>query len=266
MDPSTRLEQRRLKFSKDASKKILDDPLSDKSLISRGSDLSILQKDQTAREQLLSRIKKSQDKHTVDHGLRKLREAIVSVFNDSRDDPTLIAFVYEVYQLSYDYFFREQDFTKLGNLVLNFMFQKFPADSHFQQLYALYSSHVESNLSKCISILANNRRPSITVQERQLIRLSSIYLINLESPSQWFFILSHLPRRQIQFLTSIAAFQHMKERCYKYIKTCYNQVTLDYVLDSWFYNMVGNSDIPNDWPLESIGGVQTLVLKRGTKT
>ncbi|GAV55777.1 hypothetical protein ZYGR_0AY01700 [Zygosaccharomyces rouxii] len=266
MDSTVRLEQRRLKFSKDAGKRIRDDPLSDKSLVSRGSNLRILQEDQTAREQLLSRVKKLQDDHTLEHGLRKLREVVISVFDVNREDPRFIALVHKVYQLSYDYFFGRQDFLKLGNLVLSSMFHNFPGDPSFQQLYALYASHVELDLSKCISILTQVRRSSITVQERQLIRLSSIYLINLESPSQWFSILSRLPKKQVQFLTSIPAFQHMKDRCFQYLKICYNQITLDYVLGNWFYNMVGNADIPSDWPLETVGGVQTIVLKKRTKT
>lgn len=133
-------------------------------------------------------------------------------------------------------------------------------------MYALYVSHVESNLSKCISILTDFYRSRITVQERQLIRFSSIYLISLESPFQWFCILSRLPKKQAQFLPSIPAFQHMKDRCFQYLKICYNQITVDYVLNNYFYDMVGNSDIPADWSLETIGGVQTFVLKKRTKT
>lgn len=268
MDSSTRIEQRKLKFSRSSAKRILDDPLKDESLISRGSSSNLLnlQRDQSAREQLLSRIKKLQDGHTFEHGLRKLREVTLSVFDENKQDPNFIALVHQVYQLSYEYFFKKQDFAKLGNLVFNPMFHNFPENSFFQQLYALYASHVESDLSKCISILTYDTPSHIPAQERQLIRLSSIYLANLESPSQWFYILSRLPKNQLQFLTSIPAFKHMKDRCFQYLKICYNQISLDYSLRSWFYGMIEESDIPNDWPLETIRGTQTLVFKGRRKT
>lgn len=79
MDSAAGLEQRRFKFSEDTSARITSDPLSDNSLINRGSNLRILQKDQASREQLLSRIKKLQAERTFEHSLRRLGEVIISI-------------------------------------------------------------------------------------------------------------------------------------------------------------------------------------------
>lgn len=83
IDSAAGLEQRRLKFFENTSARITSDPLSDNLLVSRGSDLRILPKDQTSREQLLSRIKKLQDERTFEQGLRKLRELIIMVFDEN---------------------------------------------------------------------------------------------------------------------------------------------------------------------------------------
>ncbi|CDF87550.1 BN860_08966g1_1 [Zygosaccharomyces bailii CLIB 213] len=261
-DPRT--EKRRLRFSQEARDAILRDPLRDGSLLSRSSTSSAreLQTSQQAREQLLLLLQSQKDRVLLEHGLRKLREIIVSVFQECKDDTNFLKLVHKTYNMSYDFFLEDRQFHKLGAVVLNFMATNFPC-SPYRELYALHCSHVGSNLNECIKVLMGDP-PSYKLDElhRQLILLSSIYVANMDSPSRWFQILMTLPTHLRKYLIAIPAYSHMRTRCLQHVRKCYNQISIDFLLKYWFHGMAIKSDIQHEWQAEVNCTSQMIVFRR----
>lgn len=260
----SRAEKRRLKFSQEARDAILRDPLRDGSLLSRSSTSSVreLQTSQQAREQLLLQLQSQKDRVLLEHGLRKLREIIVSVFQGCKDDISFLELVHKTYNMSYDFFLEERQFNKLGAVVLSFMATNFPC-SPYRELYALHSSHVGNNLNECIKVLAGDP-PLYKLDKlhRQLILLSSIYVANMDSPSRWFQILMTLPTHLHKYLVAIPAYSHMRTRCLQHVRRCYNQISLDFLLNYWFHGMATKSDIQREWHAEVNHTSQMIVFRR----
>lgn len=262
----SQVEKRRLKFSQEARDAILQDPLRDVSLLSRCNAAGVqeLQSSQLARESLLEQLRSQENLELLEHGLRKLREVIVSVFDEQESNRNFLELVHETYEMSYNLFMRQGQFYKLGVIVLSFMATKFP-QSLYRQLYALHASHVANDLNKCINILVGNP-PSYILPEsqRRLILLSSIYVERVDSPARWFEILVSLPARQRELLTAAPAFCTMQERCFQYVQKCYNQISVNFLLNHWFYNTASKADIPTEWQVEG-PDTQTLMLRQQRK-
>lgn len=108
-----RIERRKAKFSDASRINILSDPLKDKALLSRSDagaesiSIANLKGSAEARKRLFKEIKERWNENNEDpliaHGLRKLREIIISLYRSLKNDPSFISFAYEVNVTSINY-------------------------------------------------------------------------------------------------------------------------------------------------------------------
>lgn len=261
--------QRRLKkFSAAARDRIISDPVNDRALLSRSSSGSVdaLLNSSKARTQLLLHLKQGAvDDSQLEHGLRKLREVIVSLYELNKEDSVFLQQTKDVYKMSYDYYFARRDYGKLGNLVLKFMYTKLSstASTEYADLYLLHVSHIERDLGK--SLLLMKRRKSIDKQTSKLLRLSLIFNCQTESPSEWFKLLAEISENSLlyQFLRHSQAYKEIERRCFETIRKSYNQLSVDFLLQHWFHSSLSHSELLKQYPITtSPSGHQIIQFKR----
>lgn len=269
----TRKLLRLQKFSTTARDKIINDPLNDRALLSRSSSSSLeeLLKSPEARDQLLNQLREISSKSEavnnsqLEHGLRKLREVIVSVYEQNKEDYAFLQTANDVYQLSYNYYLNKKDFGKLGNLVLKFMFTHLSSDSNreYADIYILHVSHNENDIGKCLELIG--RQATITNDARRLLGLSLIYSKRTECPSKWFQLLAEMPESSLayKFLKRSPAYSEMQTRCIAVVSKCYNQISVEFLLRQWFYGFLSPSEISQRCQTRTTSsGTQIIEFKR----
>lgn len=238
-----RLRRRKQKFSAEASRSIINNPLSDVSLLSRSNNSSVinsLRDDPAVRDGLISDIEGIFDDvhkdHQAEHGLRKLREILSSL----REDVTVDKDIYwrqtsTVYELSYNYYLKKGIISKLGGLVLRPIVDWFPQDRKldFIPIYDLFLSHFEKDINKCVDEILK-RSSTITEKETVIIKMANIYVLNSDSTSVWFHLYHTLSPFQQQFLKLSNIFDEMVQRSLKNVTFCYNQLSLSTLSELWF--------------------------------
>lgn len=255
-DDAQRKLRRLQKFSSTARDRIINDPLTDRALLSRSasSNLDGLLNSQRLREQLLQQLKAkrleaTKDDAQIEHGLRKLREVIVSVSEQHKSDSQFIKFSLDVYKMSYDFYLSKREYQKLGNLVLAFMATKLPSEltADYRVVYVLHLSHIENNMGKCIKMieLEYGRHGRIDDMLRKLLRLSLIYTNHTECPSEWFKLLASFPVGSpvYEFLRPSPAYAGMLKRCLVMVGKCYNQISTGYLLEGWLHNFLEKTEL-----------------------
>ncbi|KAG0656490.1 hypothetical protein C6P45_002660 [Maudiozyma exigua] len=242
---STPMERRKLKFSTAKRDEIQNNLLKDAALLSRSqgtnTQLESLKTDHKKREQLLRQIKNETNDSNIEHGLRKLREIIVSIIPGSRNDKRFLSFAEDVYIMSYEFFFKRKEWGKLGGIVLEF-FKDNLLDAYynkgFLQVYVLYLSHIENNLTKSMEELLRINSNELIDENRYILDLSVIYCRKTQSPRNWFRILqeSQLQKRYgraYQLIVDSGKVNEMQERSYKIASVSYNQLGMETFEQQW---------------------------------
>ncbi|CAB4256746.1 similar to Kazachstania africana KAFR_0F03500 hypothetical protein [Maudiozyma barnettii] len=276
---STPLERRKLKFSNTTRDEIRNDLLKDVALLSRSQgpnqQLESLKTDATKRVQLLSQIKEETDDSNIEHGLRKLREIIVSMMSDGGHDNQLLTFAEEVYIMSYAFFLRRKEWGKVGGIVLEFAKDNLHDlfyERGFLEVYILYLSHLEHNLTKCIDMILQGQKYNIIKIHTALLRLSVIYCDETSPPTLWFRILQESQLKEkypqaYQLLEYSGKIAEMQERCFNIIKVSYNQISWQYLEEDWLLGIPMNenlrSTIENTYLIiMNNNGSRTIMLKK----
>ncbi|QLQ79818.1 hypothetical protein HG537_0C04670 [Torulaspora globosa] len=252
---STRL-RRLQKFSIEARDRIINDPLNDRALLSRSSSSSLdyLRSSVKAREELLEHIKAiwTQDNRTkdnqVEHGLRKLREVIISIFEQHNQDQEFILFTFDVYRLSYEYYHVKKEHHKLSNLVLASMVTNIPRNlvAEYAETYAICISHIERDTGKCLEFVNKwHSYGKLDDSYKRYVRMSMILNNRTESPEKWFELLKETPSSLLAYklLRSTSAFIEMRDRCFTTVSRCYNQISVNFLLHYWLHDFLDEPEL-----------------------
>lgn len=235
----TFIDKRKQKFSKEAIEKIRNDFLQDASLLSRqqnSDNFSKLLTSQSAREKLLMEIKTCSNTDLIEHGLRKLREVIVSLWDSKETDPSFIKFAQNVYVESYKFSLGANKLNMVGNIVLQFLIEKLPQfakEKGFLTVYIIYISHIEMDMNKAISLMLKYDY----LKETLLILITS-YCFNKTKPDEWFQVLvdSYIDDKLVvEFLEAAGKITELQERCLGACKKSYNQLSLSAFSELWLH-------------------------------
>lgn len=247
------MDRRKQKFSKESTEKIRNNFLLDVSLLSRqqnAKDFTKLLNLQSERDKLLFQIQDCSNDELIEHGLRKLREVVVAIWDSNKDDPIFIHFVQNVYVESYNFFLRVNKINMIGNIVLEFLVKNLPQfakERGFLTIYILYVSHVEMDINKSILVMLN-----FDFWEENLINLATFYCIRKTKPDKWFQILTENyinDQLVIEFLEVTGKITELQERCLTVCSKSYNQLSLNAFNQIWLHN----------YPLNSI--IETKIIK-----
>lgn len=264
-----RLERRRQKFSEETRDNILNSPLRDEALLSKSTNAGIesLVASQDLREKFLCQLKhKNADQR--EHGLRKLREIIVSIYDQNKSDRSFVEQAYEVYKMSYDFYLQKRDFNKVANLVLSFMVTHLPLDMtvEYAEINIISLSHVTRDMDMCIRSvrdMAHGSTPSELLNS--LLEMSVIYMYQTSSPRRWFKILSAFDTESpiYSYVTRSKAFMEMRRRNFEQIAKCYNQIPVGFLIDRWFSNMITADEVRSlhDF-VTTPNGAEVIVFKK----
>lgn len=273
------MERRRLKFSNAKRDEIQNDLLKDVALLSRSQgtnkQLESLKTDSNKRDQLLSQIKNHTNDSDIEHGLRKLREIIVSILPDSRSDKDLLLFVEDVYITSYEFFLRRKEWGKIGGIALEFIkdnLHDLYYKKGFLQVYVLYLSHIENNLSKSMEETLKLDSNKYNDENMYLVDLSVVYCMNTQPPNRWFKLLqqSQLQKqypRAYELLLESGKIKEMQDRSFEIVKVSYNQLSMQTFERQWLLQTRINNHLRNEIEStyvirENKDGTNTMLLKQ----
>lgn len=251
MSSLTAMERRKQKFSQDSINKIKGNYLLDASLLSRSqrdSNLNILLTDQTEREKFLTQIKETDSLNLREHGLRKLREIIVSIFESHKNDLKFIQLVKESYQLSYNLFLNQKKFNQIGGIVLSFLVENISDlanDMGFLQLYILYLSHWEHDILKSIDTLQRYKHLISNNEYKCLIQLCLTFCEGTNPPNEWFQLINYYKDNKLimEFFTKTDIILQVQKKCLTMCQKSYNQLSSEVFNDLWLSNTPLESEV-----------------------
>ncbi|CCK70115.1 uncharacterized protein KNAG_0D03690 [Huiozyma naganishii CBS 8797] len=231
-------EKRRQKFSQESLNRIKNDQLLDTGLLSRSQSSAAykrLQESHEDRVALFNQIKSldgTTQMSTKAHGLRKLREIIISVFDSKKENPVFIEFVFKVYTLTYEVYMEQRDFDKIGGIVLEMLMRYLPdqcVQNGFADLYVVYLSHWENNIAKAYDVI-RTIRSGLTSRE-PLLQLCSLFYGETGAPRYWFQILQEQFNENsnqwiIPFLKKSGVIDKMQKRTLMICAKSYNQLSM----------------------------------------
>ncbi|SCV00613.1 LANO_0F07756g1_1 [Lachancea nothofagi CBS 11611] len=275
MDNKEALAKRKLAFSENARRQILHDQLRDSSLLSRSASTNIalrqLQRDQCARDDFLKEIETQEEQapnsSLVEHGLRKLREIIVAAGSNICRDPKFLDFATRVYEKTVKYYCKHREAHKSYPSIrfyVDNLLQHAISNSLSQQMVAccaLYISHGEGNLTRCLTLLNSHMLNSDLYEPSKT--LSLVYCIQNQPPSVWFKVVSELPDSSLIriFISALPAFQKMQQRTMKMISVCYNQLSVSFLSVYWFHGMWKDLEhyVSQNWTIETLQNSTKIV-------
>lgn len=239
------MENRTKKFSQESIHRIKGNHLLDTSLLSRSqvnSGLNGLIADQREREKLFYDIVHTDNIEVKEHGLRKLREIIISVFESQKNDSAFIDLVKSCYQLTYEIFLEEQKYIQIGGIVFPFLINNMPELAYtmgFVELYILYLSHWELNLFKSIDILKQCKTLLSKQEYQYLLRMVLIFSQDIEPPNMWFQLLKFYNSNKLimDFLNKTQIVQKIQFRCLDMCQRSYSQLSFDVFKQIWLQNV-----------------------------
>ncbi|SCU92711.1 LAME_0F01156g1_1 [Lachancea meyersii CBS 8951] len=273
MSHDTRLEKRRFKFSEHARQQILNHQLHDQFLLSRSGainkNLHLLQNDQAARMRLWTEIEAQEsldgNSPLIEHGLRKLREIIITVDSESYCDVEFRTLAARVCEKTVQFYSRRGEHHKsypfLKFYVHNLLIYD-ASEALSQELAiccALYISHYAHDISLCLSLL-RSQMSDFTLHEL-CKTLSLVYCIKNEPSCVWFRAMTQIPASSLvrQFLETLPAFEEMKQRTIQMVSSSYNQISISFLSAYWFSGLWADLEpqISQKWSIET--------LKTGTR-
>lgn len=278
MDADTEtLKRRREKFSKESLRAVKDDPLKDVSLLSRGNtqadeQLNTMEK----REAFILRLSKlDDDKESLEHGLRKIREVLVSCFDSESHNARFIFLCEQVYQMTYDLLLAQQKIDKLALTVLEFIVSNQNSfheefQISFWYIYILYFGLSVQDLEKCLAVAVELRRTNYKYDSQTLdsiLDLALVYNLENDSPAQWFSTLSHIKSdKLLKFIDATGALNDMHMRCLKLVTRCYNQISMEFLQNYWFCSaslpIAVRNIVSRDYLVTENEGHQVIHFKR----
>ncbi|CCE65302.1 hypothetical protein TPHA_0K01690 [Tetrapisispora phaffii CBS 4417] len=264
-DLSVIVARRREKFSKGARDRILNDSLNDTALLSRSSQngtagITALQRDQSKRVQFFKSLKDEYDQDAINDPkgfelkLRKLREIIVSVYDENRRDSQFLQLAEDAYILSYKFMVEHHNNSASLVSILEFMINNnLKCSKKFLPTYIIYITHSLKNLETALQLNYKYYYETDSLLYYTLLRSSLIYVQSTESPSEWFKILAdikiaivgadELSQENIlfQYLINSEHMEVMKLKTLSHLSKCFNQLPLAYAVDQLFCNFIDKS-------------------------
>lgn len=275
MSSLTAMERRKQKFSQESINRIKGNYLLDATLLSRShqdSNLNILLTDQTEREVFLAQIKETNSLDLKEHGLRKLREIIVSIFESHKDDHKFTQLIKECYQLSYNLFLNQKKFNQIGGIVLSFLVENMSdlaKDLGFLQLYILYLSHWENDILKSIDTLQRYRDLVPNEEYNCLMQLCLTFCQGTNPPNEWFQLLNYYKNNKLimEFFTKTSIISQMQNNCLAMCQKSYNQLSSEVFNDLWLNNIPLESELEqtarNSFAFETLSnGSEMMYFKK----
>lgn len=278
-EENERLRLRKEKFSSKARAAILNDPLKDRALLSRMSGnhegIQELQQNEDSREEFWKTImlKYEQDPGSdlISHGLRKIREVIVSIFQSHLSDERFLNFTLEVSTTSLDYYLDKGDISNIFICLEFALYTLRPVMEYkhhldeFSACYALYVSHVDNNIEKSLRLSTEYLKDTEYYQTCN--NLSMIYCTRCYPPSKWFKIVSELLHGSLlrRFIMALPSFELMKENTLALVGKCYNQIPLIFLENGWFAGMFNNIEdtVSRRWDIETKpSGNRVVIFKK----
>ncbi|CAL9728890.1 hypothetical protein MOUN0_F01046 [Monosporozyma unispora] len=251
MSSLTAMERRKQKFSQDSINKIKGNYLLDATLLSRSqgdSNLGSLMTNQTEREKFLTQIKETDSTNLKEHGLRKLREIVVSIFNSQRNDSRFIQLMKECYQLSYALFLDQKKFNQIGGVVLPFLVENLPklaTEMGYLQLYILYLSHWKKDILKSIDCLLKYKSLILSEEFTCLMQLSLTFCERTNPPSEWLKLLAFYKDNKdiMNFFSKTNIILQVQNNCLTMCQKSYNQLSLIVFKELWLQNIPLESEV-----------------------
>ncbi|KAG0657482.1 hypothetical protein C6P44_004643 [Monosporozyma unispora] len=245
------MERRKQKFSQDSINKIKGNYLLDATLLSRSqgdSNLGSLMTNQTEREKFLTQIKETDSTNLKEHGLRKLREIVVSIFNSQRNDSRFIQLMKECYQLSYALFLDQKKFNQIGGVVLPFLVENLPklaTEMGYLQLYILYLSHWKKDILKSIDCLLKYKSLILSEEFTCLMQLSLTFCERTNPPSEWLKLLAFYKDNKdiMNFFSKTNIILQVQNNCLTMCQKSYNQLSLIVFKELWLQNIPLESEV-----------------------
>lgn len=239
------MENRIKKFSPASIDRIKGNHLLDISLLSRSqldSNLNGLILNQKEREKLFYDIIHTDDIEVKEHGLRKLREIIISVFESQKNDSAFINLIKSCYQLTYEIFLEKQKYVQIGGIVFPFLINNIPEIAYtmgFMELYIIYLSHWELNLPKSIDVLEQCKMFLSKPEYQNLLRMVLIFCQEIEPPSTWLQLLKFYKSSKLimDFLNETKTIQKVQFKCLDMCQKSYNQLSFDVFKQLWIQNI-----------------------------
>ena len=276
---TSRMDKRRQKFSNTRRDEIQNDLLRDVSLLSRSDgnnkQLEALKADKRKQAELLEQIRKETNDHNIEHGLRKLREIIVSTINQ-RNETSFTEFAEQVYVISFEFFLRRKEWVKLGGIVLEFMQEHLPnlfTTGGFLEAYIVYLAHSDHNLPKAIDMMLQYTSiPNL----QDLVYMGAIYNYQCAPPTQWFctaqrYNLQEQHSHAYNILSLSGTITEMQDRCFNVVCKSYNQLSWEFFEEYWLASIpmaqTLKDRIESSYTVQkNTNGTQTILLKKPRTT
>ncbi|SCU87584.1 LAMI_0D06656g1_1 [Lachancea mirantina] len=183
------------------------------------------------------------ESETIGHGLRLLREVLVSVYarDGNRSNSHFITFCIDVFLLSLKYHISNKQPTRVAPiLIFVATHQELATDPRCVEIlacYVLYISHMDNDVAKsveiCIQFLHDSKLKDTC------LRLSLIYCARTEPLANWFEIVAATPESSLlrQFIEALPAFEHVKSKYLAELSRCYNQISLAFLSGKYFHGL-----------------------------
>ncbi|AGO11013.1 AaceriAFR487Cp [[Ashbya] aceris (nom. inval.)] len=224
--------RRRAKFSDAARTAILGNVLADRALLSRSGNataaLEALRTDAGARERLLDEIRAlyahEPTAELVGHGLRKLREVLVSA-RAGAGDARSRELAQEAFELSVQYYVGTEDWPRsaacLEHLAAAGCAARAPQHA---ACLALYRAHMEGDPAGALDLVCTHQHTDVRLFAacREVIALSG-------QPVLWYSAVAQLAEPVRAFLLRLPSTQRLQDDTLAVLSCAYNQLPLEFV-------------------------------------
>ncbi|AAS53858.2 AFR487Cp [Eremothecium gossypii ATCC 10895] len=263
-----RQARRRAKFSDAARTAILGDVLADRGLLSRAGSataaLDALRTDAGARARLLDEVRAlhSQDPtaELVGHGLRKLREVLVSV-RASAGDARARELAQETFELSVQYYVDTENWPYAASC-LEYLAGAAAGDRAAQHVscLALYRALMDRDPAAALDLIRAHcaARPHLFAACIDAIALSG-------QPVLWYAAAARLPAPVRAFVLRLPAAQRLQEDALLVLGRAYNQLPLEFVERACFCELGCRlqEELARRWAIATgPAGQKTVYFKR----
>lgn len=249
-DEKARIARRKAKFSEQRRQELLDDPLKDKSLLSRSTAdnettvMMRLKTNQTVRDQMFVQIQElarsgNSDDEVIEHGLRKLREIIVSIYHSEKRNDEFMNSVKNVYIYSIEFYLgrRPVNWTKLVNILEAFVRKVsgvLECKEHGSAL-VLYEAIEQQQYGRSLQIIQGHEKQ---LWDPVLCRLI-VKSCATDNFHLWFYALSKLDDKTFlyKFLITLPYHEQAVHTVLNIISRSYHQLTLAHITEFWFQSV-----------------------------
>ncbi|AET37658.1 uncharacterized protein Ecym_1431 [Eremothecium cymbalariae DBVPG len=274
-----RRARRCAKFSTASRDAILNDPLADRGLLSRMTKsnemIERLQRDNFARETLFNDIlqlyNSDPDAELISHGLRKLREIIISTFDKTKNDDASYRLAWRVYKLSVEYYTTNKQWQKaiscLEFITDNFPADTFPETAEYTACILVYKSYIENDSPTALNLLTTHLYDNEKLFS-VCLRLVVIWATQCDPPNNWYKLLQDVDETPIlkTFLTRLPILKLHQTETLKLISKSYHQLPLQFMETYWFCGLGRQlrEEVCQHWTVSTDGirNTQLILFKK----